>query len=153
MDQIGEWMDKNIAEEWSSLHHDAMLLLQQEAELEEIVKLVGYDSLSAPDRLTLESARSVREDYLQQNAFDDTDTYTSNKKQYMMLKMIMAFSKECRSALSNGVKVEKLFALPVSEKIARAKYVPEDQFEAYFKDTLAEIETSVANVVSKEVSA
>ena len=127
--------------------------LQQEAELEEIVKLVGYDSLSAPDRLTLESARSVREDYLQQNAFDDTDTYTSNKKQYMMLKMIMAFSKECRSALSNGVKVEKLFALPVSEKIARAKYVPEDQFEAYFKDTLAEIETSVANVVSEEVSA
>ena len=153
MDQIGEWMDKNIAEEWSSLHHDAMLPLQQEAELEEIVKLVGYDSLSAPDRLTLESARSVREDYLQQNAFDDTDTYTSNKKQYMMLKMIMAFSKECRSALSNGVKVEKLFALPVSEKIARAKYVPEDQFEAYFKDTLAEIETSVANVVSEEVSA
>ena len=153
MDQIGKWMDKNIAEEWSSLHHDAMLLLQQEAELEEIVKLVGYDSLSAPDRLTLESARSVREDYLQQNAFDDTDTYTSNKKQYMMLKMIMAFSKECRSALSNGVKVEKLFALPVSEKIARAKYVPEDQFEAYFKDTLAEIETSVANVVSEEVSA
>ena len=153
MDQIGEWMDKNIAEEWSSLHHDAMLLLQQEAELEEIVKLVGYDSLSAPDRLTLESARSVREDYLQQNAFDDTDTYTSNKKQYMMLKMIMAFSKECRSALSNGVKVEKLFALPVYEKIARAKYVPEDQFEAYFKDTLAEIETSVANVVSEEVSA
>lgn len=153
MDQIGEWMDKNIAEEWSSLHHDAMLLLQQEAELEEIVKLVGYDSLSAPDRLTLESARSVREDYLQQNAFDDTDTYTSNKKQYMMLKMIMAFSKECRSALSNGVKVEKLFALPVSEKIARAKYVPEDQFEAYFKDILAEIETSVANVVSEEVSA
>ena len=148
MDQIGEWMDKNIAED-----HDAMLLLQQEAELEEIVKLVGYDSLSAPDRLTLESARSVREDYLQQNAFDDTDTYTSNKKQYMMLKMIMAFSKECRSALSNGVKVEKLFALPVSEKIARAKYVPEDQFEAYFKDTLAEIETSVANVVSEEVSA
>ena len=153
MDQIGEWMDKNIAASWSSLHHDAMLLLQQEAELEEIVKLVGYDSLSAPDRLTLESARSVREDYLQQNAFDDTDTYTSNKKQYMMLKMIMAFSKECRSALSNGVKVEKLFALPVSEKIARAKYVPEDQFEAYFKDTLAEIETSVANVVSEEVSA
>ena len=153
MDQIGEWMDKKIAEEWSSLHHDAMLQLQQEAELEEIVKLVGYDSLSAPDRLTLESARSVREDYLQQNAFDDTDTYTSNKKQYMMLKMIMAFSKECRSALSNGVKVEKLFALPVSEKIARAKYVPEDQFEAYFKDTLAEIETSVANVVSEEVSA
>ncbi len=117
MDQIGEWMDKNIAEEWSSLHHDAMLLLQQEAELEEIVKLVGYDSLSAPDRLTLESARSVREDYLQQNAFDDTDTYTSNKKQYMMLKMIMAFSKECRSALSNGVKVEKLFALPVSKRL------------------------------------
>ena len=85
-------MDKNISEEWSTLHHDAMLLLQQEAELEEIVKLVGYDSLSAPDRLTLESARSsIREDYLQQNAFDDVDTYTSNRKQFMMLKMIMDF--------------------------------------------------------------
>ena len=153
LDQIGEWMDKNISEEWSSLHHDAMLLLQQEAELEEIVKLVGYDSLSAPDRLTLESARSVREDYLQQNAFDDVDTYTSNKKQFMMLKMIMDFSRECRNALASGVKVEKLFALPVSEKIARAQYVPEDKFESYFKDTMAEIESSVSKVMSEEVSA
>ncbi len=153
LDQIGEWMDKNISEEWSGLHHDAMLLLQQEAELEEIVKLVGYDSLSAPDRLTLESARSVREDYLQQNAFDDVDTYTSNKKQFMMLKMIMDFSRECRNALASGVKVEKLFALPVSEKIARAKYVPEDKFESYFKDTMAEIESSVSKVMSEEVSA
>ena len=153
LDQIGEWMDKNISEEWSGLHHDAMLLLQQEAELEEIVKLVGYDSLSAPDRLTLESARSVREDYLQQNAFDDVDTYTSNKKQFMMLKMIMDFSRECRNALASGVKVEKLFALPVSEKIARAKYVPEDKFESYFKNTMAEIESSVSKVMSEEVSA
>ena len=152
-DQIGEWMDKNISDEWSSLHHDAMLLLQQESELEEIVKLVGYDSLSAPDRLTLEAARSVREDYLQQNAFDDADTYTSNDKQYKMLKMILTFSKECRNALNSGVKVEKLFSLPVSEKIARAKYVPEDQFNAYFNDVLAEIESSVAKVVSEEVSA
>ena len=153
LDQVGEWMDKNIAEEWSGLHHDAMLLLQQEAELEEIVKLVGYDSLSAPDRLTLESARSVREDYLQQNAFDDVDTYTSNRKQYMMLKMIMDFAKERKNALAAGVKVEKLFALPVSEKIARAKYVPEEQFESYFKDTMAEMESSVAKVMSEEVSA
>ena len=152
-DQIGEWMDKNISDEWSSLHHDAMLLLQQESELEEIVKLVGYDSLSAPDRLTLEAARSVREDYLQQNAFDDADTYTSNDKQYKMLKMILTFSKECKNALNSGVKVEKLFSLPVSEKIARAKYVPEDQFNAYFNDVLAEIESSVAKVVSEEVSA
>lgn len=152
-DQIGEWMDKNISDEWSSLHHDAMLLLQQESELEEIVKLVGYDSLSAPDRLTLEAARSVREDYLQQNAFDDADTYTSNDKQYKMLKMILTFSKECKNALNSGVKVEKLFSLPVSEKIARAKYVPEDQFNAYFNDVLAEIESSVAKVISEEVSA
>ncbi len=144
-------MDKNISEEWSGLHHDAMLLLQQEAELEEIVKLVGYDSLSAPDRLTLE--HSVSEDYLQQNAFDDVDTYTSNKKQFMMLKMIMDFSRECRNALASRLKVEKLFALPVSEKIARAKYVPEDKFESYFKDTMAEIESSVSKVMSEEVSA
>ena len=150
MDQIGEWMDKNISDEWSGLHHDAMLLLQQESELEEIVKLVGYDSLSAPDRLTLEA---VREDYLQQNAFDDADTYTSNAKQYRMLKMILSFSKECRNALNSGVKVDKLLHLPVSEKIARAKYVPEDRFEAYFHDTMTEIETSVSNIISEEVSA
>ncbi len=153
MDQIGEWMDKNISDEWSGLHHDAMLLLQQESELEEIVKLVGYDSLSAPDRLTLEAARSVREDYLQQNAFDDADTYTSNAKQYRMLKMILTFSKECKNALNNGVKVDKLLHLPVSEKIARAKYVPEEQFEAYFQDTMTEIESSVAKIISEEVSA
>ena len=153
MDQIGEWMDKNISDEWSGLHHDAMLLLQQESELEEIVKLVGYDSLSAPDRLTLEAARSVREDYLQQNAFDDADTYTSNAKQYRMLKMILTFSKECKNALNSGVKVDKLLHLPVSEKIARAKYVPEEQFEAYFQDTMTEIESSVAKIISEEVAA
>ena len=72
---------------------------------------------------------------------------------FMMLKMIMDFSRECRNALASGVKVEKLFALPVSEKIARAKYVPEDKFESYFKDTMGEIESSVSKVMSEEVSA
>lgn len=153
MDQIGAWMDKNVSEEWSALHHEAMALLQQESELEEIVKLVGYDSLSAPDRLTLESARSIREDYLQQNAFDDADTYTSNKKQYELLKMILIFAKESKSALNSGVKVEKLFSLPVSEKIARAKYIPEEEFSAYYQSVLNEIESSVAKLISEEVSA
>ena len=78
---------------------------------------------------------------------------SDTKKQFMMLKMIMDFSRECRNALASGVKVEKLFALPVSEKIARAKYVPEDKFESYFKDTMAEIESSVSKVMSEEVSA
>ena len=140
--------DKNISEEWSGLHHDAMLLLQQEAELEEIVKLVGYDSLSAPDRLTLESARSVREDYLQQNAFDDVDTYTSNKKQFMMLKMIMDFSRECRNALASGVKVEKLFALPVYRRRLPAPNMFRKTSLKALTDTSREIESSVSKVMS-----
>lgn len=153
MDQIGDWMDKNVSEEWSELHHEAMALLQQESELEEIVKLVGYDSLSAPDRLTLESARSIREDYLQQNAFDDDDTYTSNKKQYELLKMILVLSKESKVALNSGIKVEKIIALPVNEKIARAKYIPEEKFSEYYQSVLSEIESSISKLISEEVSA
>ena len=125
-DQIGAWLNKNVAADWTKLLDDTMNLLQLESELEEIVKLVGYDSLSAPDRLSLEAARSIREDYLQQNAFDGVDTYTSLPKQYGMLKMVLHFYYEAKAALDAGVPVEKIFALPVREKIARMKYVEEE---------------------------
>ena len=150
LDQIGEWMDTNISEDWSRYHGDTMRILQEESSLEEIVKLVGYDSLSSRDRLTLEAARSIREDYLQQNAFDEEDTYTSVNKQFDMLRMVLNFYYECQNALDSGVKVEELFALPVREKIARAKGIPESEFAAYSADVLKEIETSVAALISSE---
>ena len=152
-DQIGAWLNKNVAEDWTKLLGDTMHLLQVESELEEIVKLVGYDSLSAPDRLTLEAARSIREDYLQQNAFDGVDTYTSLPKQYEMLKMVLHFYYEAQTALAAGVPVEKIFALPVREKIARMKYVEEKDVKTYMASATAELESSIKDLMIGEVSA
>ena len=152
-DQIGAWLNKNVAEDWTKLLGDTMHLLQVESELEEIVKLVGYDSLSAPDRLTLEAARSIREDYLQQNAFDGVDTYTSLPKQYGMLKMVLHFYYESKAALEAGVPVEKIFALPVREKIARMKYVEEKDVKSYLESTTKELEDGIKDLMTGEVSA
>ena len=128
-------MNDNISRGWISDHDEAMRLLQEEAELEEIVKLVGYDSLSAPDRLTLEAARSVREDYLQQNAFDDTDTYTSLNKQVKMLSVIMQFYREANSALKDGADINEIVKMEIRNDIARAKYVPDGDVEGYIAKT------------------
>ncbi len=152
-DQIGAWLNKNVSEDWTKLLGDAMNLLQLESELEEIVKLVGYDSLSAPDRLSLEAARSIREDYLQQNAFDGVDTYTSLPKQYGMLKMVLHFYYEAKTALDAVVPVEKIFALPVREKIARMKYVEEENVKSYLDAATDELESSMKELVTGEVSA
>ena len=152
-DQIGAWLNKNVAADWTKLLDDTMNLLQLESELEEIVKRVGYDSLSAPDRLSLEAARSIREDYLQQNAFDGVDTYTSLPKQYGMLKMVLHFYYEAKAALDAGVPVEKIFALPVREKIARMKYVEEEDVKSYLEAATNELESSMKELVSGEVSA
>ena len=152
LDQIGAWMDRNVSEDWSKYHHDALALLQMEAELEEIVKLVGYDSLSAPDRLTLEAARTVREDYLQQNAFDDADTYTSLPKQFGMLKAVLNFYYRAKDALAAGADIDALIALPVREKIARAKMIPEDQVAAYLAQVEEEIDDETHKLL-EEVSA
>ena len=152
-DQIGEWLNKNVASDWTKLLGDTMHLLQVESELEEIVKLVGYDSLSAPDRLTLEAARSIREDYLQQNAFDGVDTYTSLPKQYGMLGMVLHFYYQAKATLEAGVPVEKIFALPVREKIARMKYVEEENVKSYLETATAELDDSMKDLISKEVSA
>ena len=152
LDQIKEYMDAHVLDTWGSLHTQTMLILQEEAELEEIVQLVGYDSLSAPDRLTLEAARSIREDYLQQNGFDDVDTYTSLNKQVGMLQLVVAFYNKSQDALAGGTDVADIFAMPVREKIARAKYVPEDQAMQYLADTTAELDAQVAALRSKEAA-
>jgi len=125
LDTIQDWLSENVNENWSAVRQEAMALLQEEAELNEIVSLVGIDALSGRDRLKLEVARSIREDFLHQNAFHDVDTYTSLKKQYLMLQLILDFKAEADKALDLGVSLNELLALPVRETIARAKYVEE----------------------------
>lgn len=150
---IGGWLNKNVADDWTKCVTETNKLLQVESELEEIVKLVGYDSLSPSDRLILEASRSIREDYLQQNAFDDTDAYTSLKKQYRILKMVLNFYNESVNALEKGVDIAKILGMAVREKIARAKYVGEDEIDAYMDDTQAELTNTLDQFMKEEVSA
>ena len=123
--KIDGWMNENVASDWADLRQQAMSLLQEEANLDEIVKLVGLDALSEDDRLKLEVAKSIREDYLQQNGFHEIDTYTSMDKQYKMLKVIIGFYNEGKRALEAGVYLSKLLDLEIRDRIARSKYVEE----------------------------
>ncbi|MEG1942525.1 MAG: V-type ATP synthase subunit A [Angelakisella sp.] len=152
-DTIGDWLDENVAENWTKMVTETMSILQVESELEEIVKLVGYDSLSAGDRLTLEAARGIREDYLQQNAFDETDTYSSLKKQHGMLALVIKFYHESKWALTSGANINDIFALDTREKIARAKSIPEADFEAYLSDVTDELEIKIKALINGEVTA
>ncbi len=130
-DNLAEWFDDNVAPEWKELRAKAMQILQNEAELDEIVRLVGVDALSWKDRLTLEVARSIREDYLHQNAFDEVDTYTSPEKQYRMLRLILQFGERGRAALDAGVNLSQVLGLPVRERIGRAKYIRESELAQF----------------------
>ncbi len=129
LDSIGQWMDEEVASDWSQLRIEAMTLLQEEASLDEIVRLVGIDALSEKDRLKLEVAKSLREDYLQQNAFHEIDTYASLGKQHKMLKLILLFRKEADRALEAGVYLNNILNLPIRDKIARSKYIAEDNID------------------------
>ncbi|WP_250455322.1 V-type ATP synthase subunit A [Clostridium tertium] len=126
-DTIDEWMNNEVASDWATLRQEAMTLLQEESGLQEIVSLVGIDALSELDRLKLEVSKSIREDYLQQNAFHEVDTYASLDKQYKMLKLILLFRKEAERALKAGVYLNEILGLSeVRDKIARSKYIHED---------------------------
>lgn len=129
LDQLTDWYTEEISEEWIRLRQEAMSLLQEQAQLEEIVRLVGVDALSVKDRLVLEAAKSIREDYLHQNAFHEVDTYTSLAKQYKMLKLIIEFYHLGQKALDAGAEFSQVVSLPVRERIGRAKYIPESQLE------------------------
>ena len=133
LDSIEGYFNENVAPDWSGLRARLMRLLQEEAELEEIVKLVGMDAVSAADRLKLETARSIREDYLHQNAFNETDTYTSLEKQHLMMQVILDYYDETLKALEQGASVNDLVALPCREAIGRFKYVKEDEAEAEYE--------------------
>lgn len=151
-DVVDSWAGANVSTDWSRNRREAMTLLKREAELQELVRLVGMDSLSPIDRLLLEASRMIREDFLHQNAFDDIDTYTSMKKQFMMLDTIMDYYRKASEALSKSVDLNKILSLPVSEAISRAKLIKEDEIQAFgdikkriaeeFNGLLMEIKTS-----------
>ncbi|HEY8362913.1 MAG TPA: ATP synthase subunit A [Tissierellaceae bacterium] len=147
-DKVDEWMDKNIDPEFSKNRIKAMTLLQEESSLQEIVRLVGRDSLSEGDQLKLEAAKSIREDFLQQNAFHDEDTYTSLRKQNLMLKMVLAFYDEGKRALDNGIYLNEILNLPVREKIARAKFIPEDRISE-IEGIIKELKASIDELINK----
>ncbi len=140
---LTEYYNKKIGEEYMELRNKSMALLQEEAELEEIVRLVGVDALSTHEKLILETARSIREDFLLQDAFDRTDSYSSIKKQFLILKLIMMFHENAEKVIENGVTVEKLNALPVKAKIIRAKYIEEKSLKIF-----SEIEKEIISQIS-----
>ena len=149
-DTMGDWFNENVEQDWMKLRARIMLMLQEEAELDEIVKLVGMDALSAPDRLKLEAARSIREDFLHQNAFHETDTYTPLKKQFLMMSLVMEYFDAATDALKAGAEVEKLIALPSREKIGRFKYVENDKINAEYEEILKQMNREIAESMPKE---
>ena len=149
-DKLEEWFNANVARDWNAVTGEAMRILSVESELEEIVKLVGVDALSPNERLTLEAARSVREDFLQQNAFEDGDSYTSLDKQYRLIKLILSFYKKSGDALKRGADIEKIADLPVREKIGRAKSADPEKYVAEYEDIDREITAELAALTDKE---
>ena len=150
LDDMEKWFNAEVAPDWMEGRQKMMTLLQEEAELEEIVKMVGMDALSPGDRLKMEAARSIREDFLHQNSFHETDTYTSLKKQYMMMKLVNAFYDRASAALSQGASLQKLISMPVREQIGRFKYVREDDLDEEYRRTDENLSAQTANAFVKE---
>ncbi len=146
LDILTPWYNGNVASDWMAVRNDTMLILQLESELNEIVQLVGVDALSQEDRLTLEIARTIREDYLHQDSFNEIDTYTSSPKMYGMLKLIHLFHSEAKVALTKGATIGRITDLPVREKISRAKYTPEADVSAAFAQIQEEIKKQLAEL-------
>lgn len=153
LDALSPWYNQRVASDWMDCRHRLMAILQQEAELDEIVKLVGMDALSAPDRLKLEAARSIREDFLHQDAFHEVDTYTPLEKQHLMMLLILAYYDLSLDALENGAEVDALLSLPVREKIGRFKYALSDKAEEEYKLILEQLKLEIGRQAETEVSA
>lgn len=142
VDRMKDWYDANVGADFYRYRQFVATVLQEEAALDEIVRLVGVDALSSKDRLTMETAKIIREDYLHQNAFDDVDTYTSMKKQYLMLKLICEFNARASEAVANFADLNAILSCSCKEKIGRAKYIPEDklsEFDEIFKTMATEL--------------
>ena len=146
-DSLGSWFNENVSDEWTTLRARLMALLSDEASLDEIVKLVGMDALSPTDRLKMETARSIREDFLHQLAFHEVDTYSSLRKQYLMMKLVLRFYDGSLDALKKGADIEKLVSIPSRESIGRFKYVPEKDIEDTYKTVCAAIDSEIKAVI------
>lgn len=149
-DSLADWYKNNVSPDWMELRARFMEILHDEAELKEIVKLVGMDALSAGDRLKMETARSIREDFLHQLAFHEVDTYTSLKKQLYMIRLILAFHDEATDAAEKGADAEKLSVLPVREKIGRFKYIAEEETDAEYEKLRLEISAEIDRTLREE---
>ena len=147
-DRLSAWYNEHVANDFSKLQADAMRILQEESELDEIVRLVGMDALSAKDRLTMEAAKSIREDYLHQDAFHEVDTATSLEKQYKMLKLILDCYNLGISALNSDVELDDILNMPVREKIGRSKYIPETEMNK-FDEIARELKKSISDLADK----
>ena len=141
---LEEWYAENVAEDYSDLRNRAVNLLQREAELQEVVQLVGPDALQDQERLVIEVGRILRQDFLQQNGFDPVDASCSMPKAYGMLQMMTTLNDQARRALDGGATVDDILKDPVVEKVSRSRYVPEDEFEAYKDETLKELDDAFA---------
>ena len=149
VDTMANWYKENVAPDWMDLRARVMSLLQEESELEEIVKLVGMDALSDIDRIKLEAARSIREDFLHQNAFHETDTYTTLSKQYHMMQLVMAFFDKSAAALKKGANLNALITMPIRERIGRFKYVEEKDIEQHYQDILHNLDVDIDNIIKR----
>lgn len=147
-ERMGDWYTDNVDEEWMKLRAKCMRILQEEAQLDEIVRLVGMDALSPENRLTMETAKSIREDYLHQNAFHEVDTFSSLRKQEYMLRLILTFDELAKDALTKNVDIEDVLELGVREQIGRAKYIPESEMNK-FDEILAEIKSEMRSLTDE----
>ena len=147
LDSLSGWFKSNVNTEWLQVHSLIMGILQKEAELQEIVQLVGYDSLPEKQKNILDIAKIIREDFLQQNAFDDTDTYCSIKKQYEMLMIIKTLNEMQEKAIDAGLKVIQTATLPVRMKISRMKEMTENDFERFYNEVIKEINNEYDNIM------
>jgi V/A-type H+-transporting ATPase subunit A len=150
LDSLEQWFNGNVKEDWLETRQHLMSLLQDEASLNDIVKMVGMDALSPQERLKMEAARSIREDFLHQNSFDEIDTYTSLKKQYYMMKLVYAYYEEGVHALSEGASIDQLVKLPVREQIGRYKYTKQDEIDAQYKAVTQELLSEIGALAGKE---
>jgi len=148
-DRLRAYYDAKVAPDWSKLVGTAMEILQEESNLNEIVRLVGIDALGFKDRITMECARSIREDFLHQNSFHEVDTYTSLEKQYDMLKLIITWYEKALDAMTKHVKLDKLIDMPIREQIGRAKYIPEKERKEKFGQLNRDLEQAFAELTEE----
>ena len=149
LDNLKPWFDENLGESFLKNRTRAMTILQEESSLNEIVQLVGKDSLGAADQLTLETAKMIREDFLQQNAFVDIDSFSDYRRQAMMMQLILDYDSQCRAAIQKGASVSDLFAIGARAGIGRAKSVPVDQYEQTYARIAEEMTSQIEEIAER----